>query len=171
MSPHLCSLYGQTPLHRKISSLACHGKTLQALFCRLLPTFSILCITNCATIFKTWLLNIYSSHIMNTEWLYKCQEGAGELSLGKDTKYYSSFQWKNFLWPCQYSFNQEVFQPVHMLVIIQLINQMIDFSNNWLFNHSINLSQFNYHAVWRIRKHWDQLMKIEFMERIKQESI
>ena len=27
---------------------------------------------------------------MNTEWLYKCQEGAGELSLGKDTKFYSS---------------------------------------------------------------------------------
>ena len=26
---------------------------------------------------------------MNTEWLYKCQEGAGELSPGKDTKFYS----------------------------------------------------------------------------------
>ena len=171
-------------MDRHLWSLACLGKTLKAEHISLSSHINLLYMsTLSSTFFKTWLLNIYSLHIMNTERLYKCQEGAGELSGGKDTKFYSpemslipceiaKFWWKNILRRCQYSFSQEVFQPVHMLVTIQLKNWMAGFSTNWVeSNHSINLSQFYFHAVWSIRKHWDQLMKIEFTERIKQERI
>ena len=199
MSPHLCfPLWTDTAAQKDlVSGLPWENPPS----CRYVFDINILCYSQvlyCTDdttsltfffFFKNWLLNIYSSHIMNTEWLYKCQEGAGELSWQRHkiwfvTKKTEMFSPSDSQRNCEHFSGKKdfvtlpvFFQPggfstsAHVVCNSTNENWMIDLSVNWLFNHSINQSQFNYHAVWWIRKHWDQLMKIEFMERIKQESI
>ena len=86
---------------------------------------------------------------MNTERLYKCQEGAGELSAGKDTKFYSP---EMSLIPCEianilvkeHSVTLPVFiQPGGFSTSPHVSYNSTEKLNDWFLNQLGRVQSFN----------------------------